>query len=220
MQFGGSDHWVNIVNGTELIKRYSNKIAYGLTTPLITLATGAKMGKTETGAVWLDKKLLSSYDYWQFWRNTDDRDVIKFLKMFTDLNVNEIDEIKNEDINQLKIKLANEATAMLHGKKDAEEAASTAKQTFEQNLSGDGLPTYKISKNKINNKLTILELISSTKIDISKSEIRRLIKGKAIKINNKTVEDEKYLIKNETFSENNFLKLSIGKKKHIKIQLN
>ena len=220
LQIGGSDQWGNIVNGTELIKRYSNKIAYGLTTPLITLATGAKMGKTETGAVWLDKKLLSSYDYWQFWRNTDDRDVIKFLKMFTDLNVNEIDEIKNEDINQLKIKLANEATAMLHGKKDAEEAASTAKQTFEQNLSGDGLPTYKISKNKINNKLTILELISSTKIDISKSEIRRLIKGKAIKINNKTVEDEKYLIKNETFSENNFLKLSIGKKKHIKIQLN
>ncbi len=220
LQIGGSDQWGNIVNGTELIKRYSNKIAYGLTTPLITLATGAKMGKTETGAVWLDKKLLSSYDYWQFWRNTDDRDVIKFLKMFTDLNVNEIDEIKNEDINQLKIKLANEATTMLHGKKDAEEAASTAKQTFEQNLSGDGLPTYKISKNKINNKLTILELISSTKIDISKSEIRRLIKGKAIKINNKTVEDEKYLIKNETFSENNFLKLSIGKKKHIKIQLN
>ena len=220
LQIGGSDQWGNIVNGTELIKRYSNKIAYGLTTPLITLATGAKMGKTETGAVWLDKKLLSSYDYWQFWRNTDDRDVIKFLKMFTDLNVNEIDEIKNEDINQLKIKLANEATAMLHGKKDAEEAASTAKQTFEQNLSGEGLPTYNISKNKINNKLTILELISSTKIDISKSEIRRLIKGKAIKINNKTVEDEKYLIKNETFSENNFLKLSIGKKKHIKIQLN
>ena len=220
LQIGGSDQWGNIVNGTELIKRYSNKIAYGLTTPLITLATGAKMGKTETGAVWLDKKLLSSYDYWQFWRNTDDRDVIKFLKMFTDLNVNEIVEIKNEDINQLKIKLANEATAMLHGKKDAEEAASTAKQTFEQNLSGDGLPTYKISKNKINNKLTILELISSIKIEISKSEIRRLIKGKAIKINNKTVEDEKYLIKNETFSENNFLKLSIGKKKHIKIQLN
>ena len=167
LQIGGSDQWGNIVNGTELIKRYSNKIAYGLTTPLITLATGAKMGKTETGAVWLDKKLLSSYDYWQFWRNTDDRDVIKFLKMFTDLNVNEIDEIKNEDINQLKIKLANEATAMLHGKKDSEEAASTAKQTFEQNLSGDGLPTYKISKNKINNKLTILELISSTKIDFS-----------------------------------------------------
>tara|TARA_Y100000590_G_scaffold373771_1_gene437799 strand:+ start:18 stop:1076 length:1059 start_codon:yes stop_codon:yes gene_type:complete len=220
LQIGGSDQWGNIVNGTELIKRYSNKIAYGLTTPLITLATGAKMGKTETGAVWLDKKLLSSYDYWQFWRNTDDRDVIKFLKMFTDLNVNEIVEIKNEDINQLKIKLANEATTMLHGKKDSEKAASTAKQTFEQNLSGDGLPTYNISKNKINNKLTILELISSTKIEISKSEIRRLIKGKAIKINNKTVEDEKYLIKNETFSENNFLKLSIGKKKHIKIQLN
>tara|TARA_Y100001970_G_scaffold217928_1_gene267088 strand:+ start:1417 stop:2649 length:1233 start_codon:yes stop_codon:yes gene_type:complete len=220
LQIGGSDQWGNIVNGTELIKRYSNKTAYGLTTPLITLATGAKMGKTESGAIWLDKKLLSPYDYWQFWRNTDDRDVIKFLKMFTDLDINEIDEISNEDINKLKIKLANEATTMLHGKKEAEKAEETAKKTFVQNLSGEGLPTYSISKEKVDDKLTIIELISLTKIQISKSEIRRLIKGNAIKINNKIIEDEKFVIKNESLKESNFLKISIGKKKHIKIQFN
>ena len=115
MQIGGSDQWGNIVNGVELIKRYSNKKVFGLTTPLITLASGVKMGKTEKGAVWLEKSLLSPYDYWQFWRNTDDRDVIKFLKMFTDLKVEKIDEIKNQNINNLKVILANEATLMLYG---------------------------------------------------------------------------------------------------------
>ena len=115
LQIGGSDQWGNIVNGVDLIKRYSSKQVFGLTTPLITLASGAKMGKTESGAVWLDKNLLSTYDYWQFWRNTDDRDVIKFLKMFTDLSIKKIEEIKNENINDLKILLANEATKMLHG---------------------------------------------------------------------------------------------------------
>ena len=117
LQIGGSDQWGNIVNGIELVKRYSSKQVFGLTTPLITLASGAKMGKSESGAIWLDEKLLSSYDYWQFWRNVDDRDVIKFLKMFTDININEINEIKDKDINQLKIKLANETTSMLHGKR-------------------------------------------------------------------------------------------------------
>ena len=218
LQIGGSDQWGNIINGTELIKRHSNNIAYGLTTPLITLAGGTKMGKTETGAIWLDKNLLSSYEYWQFWRNTDDNDVIKFLKMFTDLTIDEINKSKDNDINQLKIKLANEATTMLHGKKESEKAEETAKKTFEQNLSGEGLPTYSISKSKLNN-LTIVELVSLTKIQISKSEVRRLIKGSGIKINNKTIDDEKYLIKNESFNKDGFLKLSIGKKKHIKIEL-
>ena len=115
LQIGGSDQWGNIVNGVDLIKRYSSKEVFGLTTPLITLASGAKMGKTESGAVWLDKNLLSIYDYWQFWRNTDDRDVIKFLKIFTDLSLEKIEDIKNENINDLKILLANEATKMLHG---------------------------------------------------------------------------------------------------------
>ena len=127
MQIGGSDQWGNIVNGVELIKRHSSKQVFGLTTPLITLASGAKMGKTEKGAVWLDNKFLSSYNYWQFWRNTDDRDVIKFLKMFTDLELEKIEKFKNENINKLKIILANEATSLLHGKAAATKAEKTAK---------------------------------------------------------------------------------------------
>ena len=130
MQIGGSDQWGNIVNGVELIKRHSSKQVFGLTTPLITLASGSKMGKTEKGAVWLDKKLLSSYDYWQYWRNTDDRDVLKFLKMYTDLTLEKIEEIKNKDINQLKIILANECTKMLHGDKEAKLAKETAKKNI------------------------------------------------------------------------------------------
>ena len=219
LQIGGSDQWGNIVNGTELIKRYSNKQAYGLTTPLITLASGAKMGKTETGAVWLDEKLLSSYDYWQFWRNIDDRDVIKFLKMFTDLNIEEIENIKNEDINQLKIKLANETTSMLHGKKAAVNSEQAAKEAFSGNSLGSNLPTIKIRSKDINKSLTIIELVVLSKLENSKSEIRRLIKGNAIKLNDQIISDEKLIINNKLFK-NNYLKLSIGKKRHIKVELN
>ena len=219
LQIGGSDQWGNIVNGTELIKRHSNKQAYGLTTPLITLASGAKMGKTETGAVWLDEKLLSSYDYWQFWRNIDDRDVIKFLKMFTDLNIEEIENIKNEDINQLKIKLANETTSMLHGKKAAVNSEQAAKEAFSGNSLGSNLPTIKIKSKDINKSLTIIELVVLSKLENSKSEIRRLIKGNAIKLNDQIISDEKLIINNKLFK-NNYLKLSIGKKRHIKVELN
>ena len=219
LQIGGSDQWGNIVNGTELIKRYSNKQAYGLTTPLITLASGAKMGKTETGAVWLDEKLLSSYDYWQFWRNIDDRDVIKFLKMFTDLNIEEIENIKNEDINQLKIKLANETTSMLHGKKAAVNSEQAAKEAFSGNSLGSNLPTIKIQSKDINKSLTIIKLVVLSKLENSKSEIRRLIKGNAVKLNDQIISDEKLIINNKLFK-NNYLKLSIGKKRHIKVELN
>ena len=219
LQIGGSDQWGNIVNGTDLIKRHSNKQTYGLTTPLITLASGAKMGKTETGAIWLDKKLLSPYDYWQFWRNVDDRDVIKFLKMFTDLNVDEINKIKDEDINQLKIKLANEATSMLHGKDEALSAEKTAKKTFEENSLGEDLPSVDIQLNNENSSINIVDLIILSKIENSKSEIRRLIKGKGVRINNKIIIDEKFLIQKKSFGNNSFLKLSIGKKKHLKIKL-
>ena len=219
LQIGGSDQWGNIVNGTELIKRYLNKQTYGLTTPLITLASGAKMGKTENGAVWLDKKLLDPYDYWQFWRNVDDRDVIKFLKMFTDLSLDEINEIKNENINELKIKLANETTSLLHGKDASFEAEQTAKETFEGNLIGKNLPSIKISNKDLNKGLNIIDLIMLSKLVGSKSEIRRLINGKAIKLNNKIVVDDKFYIKNEIFNNNEFIKLSIGKKKHIKVEL-
>jgi tyrosyl-tRNA synthetase len=219
LQIGGSDQWGNIVNGVELIKRYSNKQSYGLTTPLITLASGAKMGKSENGAIWLDKKILSTYDYWQFWRNTDDRDVLKFLKIFTDLENNEIEDAKNKDINELKILLANEATTMLHGKKAAQDSKQAAKEAFSGNSLGANLPSISIKIKDLEKQIDIIELVILTKLETSKSEIKRLIKGKAIKINDKLITDEKLIIKNEFFHEN-YLKLSIGKKRHIKVELN
>ena len=177
------------------------------------------MGKTETGAVWLDKNLLSPYDYWQFWRNVDDGDVIKFLKMFTDLRTEEIDKIKDEDINQLKIKLANETTSMLHGKKAAQNSEQAAKEAFSGTSLGSNLPTIKIKTKDISEKFTIIDLVILSKFEKSKSEIRRLIKGNAIKLNDKIVYDEKLIINNKLF-QNDYLKLSIGKKRHIKIELN
>ncbi len=218
LQIGGSDQWGNIVNGVELIKRHSNKQAYGLTTPLITLASGAKMGKTESGAVWLDKKFLSPYDYWQFWRNIDDRDVLKFMKIFTDLDNNEIEKIQNQDINQQKIILANEATSMLHGEKEAKACEETAKKTFSENLLGSELPSILISNNQLDKSLNIVELIILSKLESSKSEIRRLIKGNGVKINNQVVDNEKFIIKKELF-ENKSVKLSLGKKRHVKVNL-
>ena len=218
LQIGGSDQWGNIVNGTELIKRYSGKQAYGLTTPLITLASGAKMGKTESGAVWLDEKLLSSYNYWQFWRNVDDRDVIKFLKMFTDLDIREIERMKNDNINELKTKLANEATSMLHGKKAAKNSEQAAKEAFSGNLLGSKLPSIKINFRDIEKKITIVDLVILSNLEKSKSEIRRLIYGNAIRLNDKIISDDKLIISDELFS-NNYLKLSVGKKRHIKVVL-
>ncbi len=218
LQIGGSDQWGNIVNGVDLIKRYSSNQAYGLTTPLITLASGAKMGKTETGAIWLDKKFLSSYDYWQFWRNTDDRDVIKFLKFFTDLKVEEIENLKNNNINELKILLANKTTEMLHGKDEAKKAENIARETFSDNSSGSNLPSIKIKENLINKEFNIIDLIILSKLEKSKSEIRRLIKGNAIKINNEVINDERFVINKKLFNEN-YCKLSIGKKRHLKIEL-
>ena len=219
LQIGGSDQWGNIVNGVDLIKRYSGNQVFGLTTPLITLASGAKMGKTETGAIWLDKKFLSPYDYWQFWRNTDDRDVVKFLKIFTDLEIDEIEKIKNDDINGLKILLANKATEMLHGKEEAEKSEKTAKEAFTQNSDGANLPTINIKKSTVEETINIIDLIIITKLEKSKSEIRRLIKNNGIKINNEVISDENLKINLDNFK-NDYLKLSIGKKRHLKIELN
>ena len=215
LQIGGSDQWGNIVNGVDLIKRYSSKEVFGLTTPLITLASGAKMGKTESGAVWLDKNLLSTYDYWQFWRNTDDRDVTKFLKMFTDLSLEKIDEIKNENINDLKILLANEATKMLHGEIETKKVEELAKSTFRENSTGEHLPSVKIGSDLIGED--IISLIEHVNSELSKSEIRRLIKNNGIKIDNEKIEDEKLLISKKLFESKGFIKLSVGKKKHFKI---
>ena len=218
LQIGGSDQWGNIVNGVELIKRHSNKQAYGLTTPLITLASGAKMGKTESGAVWLDKKFLSPYDYWQFWRNTDDRDVLKFLKIFTDLDTEEIEKIKTQDINKLKITLANKATSMLYGDEESKKSENTAKKTFSENSLGSELPSFSIDKSQLDKDFNIIDLVILSKLESSKSEIRRLIKNNGIKINNQLINDDKLIITKKLFDKN-FIKLSLGKKRHIKIDL-
>ncbi len=220
LQIGGSDQWGNIINGVELIKRYSNKNVFGLTTPLITSASGTKMGKTESGAIWLDKKLLSAYDYWQFWRNTDDKDVIKFLKFFTDIELSEIQSIEKENINELKILLANKATSMLHGNKEAKKSELAAKEAFSGSLLGLNMPLVKIKKEILDIQNTnIIDLVILSKLEKSKSEIRRLIKGNAIKLNDQIISNEKLLIKDE-ISKSETLKLSIGKKRHIKIKIN
>ena len=218
LQIGGSDQWGNIVNGVDLIKRNSAKKVFGLTTPLITLASGAKMGKTENGAIWLDKKFLSPYDYWQFWRNTDDRDVIKFLKIFTDIDVNEIENLNETNINKLKVLLANKTTELLHGKKESIDAEKIAKEAFSENSSGSNLPSVQLKRSILNKSFSIVELIIFSKLESSKSEVRRLIKGNAIKINDNIILDEKFTVEENMFK-NNYLKLSIGKKRHLKIKL-
>jgi tyrosyl-tRNA synthetase len=220
LQIGGSDQWGNIVNGTDLIRRILQKEAYGLTSPLITLSSGAKMGKTETGAIWLNEDQLSPYEYWQFWRNTDDRDVKKFLNYFTEIETKEVEIIfnKEKNINNLKILLANEATKILHGKNAAIKAQKTAKDTFEKGGLGSDLPEIKVKTNEIKKGINILDFISENKILTSKSEARRAIANKGIKINDIVIEDEKKLIQLKDFK-NNILKFSYGKKKHFLIKI-
>ena len=159
---------------------------------------------------------MSSYDYWQFWRNTDDRDVIKFIKFFTDIEVAEIDKFKEKDINELKTLLANEATTMLHGQKAAKESEQAAREAFSGNSLGSNSPSIKINKEDIDKKLGIIDLVILSELENSKSEIRRLIKGNAIKINDQIISDEKLIINYSLFSEN-YLKLTLGKKRHLKI---
>ena len=221
LQIGGSDQWGNIVNGVELIKRQNKKQVFGLTTPLITNSSGQKMGKTEKGAVWLDKKMLSPYDYWQFWRNTDDKDVFNFLKLFTDLNLGQITELEknNKDINKLKILLANETTTMLHGAEAAKESEITAQRTFVDKSIGKNLPIVKIKKNSISNGMNILDIVLLTTLANSKGEIRRMIKNNGLKINNEIINDETKIIDQDNFDENNNMKVSHGKKQHVIIRI-
>ena len=221
LQMGGSDQWGNIVNGVELIRRILHKEAFGLTTPLITLSSGAKMGKTEKGAVWLDKKMFSPYDYWQFWRNTADEDVKKFLKYFTEIENDELSSKieKEKDINKLKILLANEATAILHGSKAAKESEETAKATFIQGGIGKNIPEKKLSKEMILKGINIIDLISQNGLTSSKSDARRILKNRGIKINDKIVDDEKKVLNLKDFSNNNYIKLSVGKKTHLKVTI-
>ena len=221
LQIGGSDQWGNIVNGVDLIKRKNKKQAYGLTTPLITLSSGAKMGKTETGAIWLDKKMLSPYDYWQFWRNTDDKDVMNFLRLFTDLNLDQISQLEknNQDINKLKILLANEATTMLHGSKAAKESETTAQKTFKDKSIGKNLPVVKVKKNSITDGMNVLDLVLLTTLANSKGEIRRMIKNNGLKINNEVVSDETKIIDQNNFDQDNNMKVSHGKKQHVIVKI-
>ncbi len=220
LQIGGSDQWGNIVNGVDLIRRKLQKEAYGLTSPLITLASGAKMGKTEKGAIWLNEDKLSSYDYWQFWRNTDDRDVKRFLKFFTEIQPKEIDAIfeKEKNINNLKVLLANEATKILHGEKASRKAELTAKKTFEEGGVGSDLPEIEIKSEEIEKGFNILDFIANFKILSSKSEARRAIANKGIKINDTIIENEKRVLEFKDFR-NKILKLSYGKKKHYLIKI-
>ena len=214
LQLGGSDQWGNIVNGVDLIRRIQKKEAFGLTSPLITLSSGAKMGKTEKGAVWLDEKLFSPYDYWQFWRNSDDKDVHRFLKFFTDTDINTISKLKEtKDINELKITLANETTKILHGKVHSSKAEKIAADVFKFGKINENLPLKKISKKNIETGMKLLELLVENKIMSSKSEARRAINNKGVKINDLLVADENKTLNLSDFKDEN-LKISFGKKKH------
>jgi len=220
LQIGGSDQWGNIVSGVDLIRRLTQKTSYGLTTPLITLASGAKMGKTEKGAIWLNKDLLSPYDYWQFWRNTDDRDVEKFLNYFTEINTNKIKNLidTEKNINNLKILLANEATKILHGKEASKIAEQTARETFKEKGLSQGLPEIKLNKKDINSGIKLLDFLVKNKIMSSKSEGRRIINNKGLKIDDIVVQDENKIFNQLDFKKN-FVKLSLGKKKHFLIKV-
>ena len=220
LQIGGSDQWGNIVNGVDLIRRIMQKESFGITSPLITLASGAKMGKTEKGAIWLNEDLLSSYDYWQFWRNTDDRDVKRFLYFFTEMSEKEIENLCNNEnnINNLKIRLANEATKILHGASASRKAELSAKKTFEGGGSGSALPEIKIKSIDINNGIKFLDFLSKNKITSSKSEARRTIANKGLKIDNVIVDDENKVLYKDDFKKN-MLKVSFGKKKHYLVKI-
>ena len=222
LQIGGSDQWGNIINGVELVRKINQKESFGLTTPLITLSSGAKMGKTEDGAIWLSDELLSPYDYWQFWRNTNDADVKRFLKYFTEIDSDKLEKISNSEknINNLKILLANEATKILHGEKKSQESENTAKETFAGGGVGENLPVILIKKSFLKDGINVVDFLNYIKILNSKSEIRRTIIEKGIKINDIIVTDEKKIIDLKYFTEKNYIKVSHGKKKHFKIKLN
>lgn len=209
LQMGGSDQWGNIVNGMELGRRMDGAQLYGLTTPLITLADGGKMGKTASGAVWLNEDMLSSYDYWQFWRNTQDADVGKFLRLFTDIDLNEIsrlEKLEGAEINEAKIILANAATEMARGKDAAVSAAQTASDTFAKGQSGTDLPEYEVEGTEI----ALLEAMLALGFILSKGEGKRLIKGGGAKVNDIAITDERHIIA----AGNQPVKISAGKKKH------
>jgi tyrosyl-tRNA synthetase len=215
LQMGGSDQWGNIVNGIDLGRRMGTHQLYALTSPLITLSSGAKMGKTASGAVWLNADMRSPYDYWQFWRNTEDADVARFLKLFTILPMAEIKKLEalgGAEINEAKKVLANAATALLHGEAAAYAAAETARKTFEEGASAAGLPTVTID---LSQDIGILSALVQAGLASSNGEAKRSIQGGAIKVNDIAVSDEKLMLSQSDLNADGAIKLSMGKKKHV-----
>jgi tyrosyl-tRNA synthetase len=222
LQLGGSDQWGNIVQGIDLGRRLLDVELFGFTCPLITTASGTKMGKTATGAVWLKAERLSPYEYYQFWRNTEDADVVPFLKLFTDLPLEEIarlEQLGGAEINEVKKVLALEATTLLHGSQAANNAAETARSTFEQGGVGDSLPSIEIPHAELTDGVLILALLQRTSLAASNGEARRLIRGGGAKINDNKIEDENLTV-NIQFVSNGIIKLSAGKKRHAIVRVN
>ena len=221
LQMGGSDQWGNIINGIELGRRAAERELYGLTTPLITTASGAKMGKTAAGAVWLRPERYSPYDYWQFWRNTEDADVGRFLKLFTTLPLDEItrlDALQGSEINDAKKVLATSATALLHGADAAREAAETSEKTFESGVTADGLPTTDVPKAELESGIALFALLARAGLAGSNSEGRRLIKGGGARVNDVAVAEETAEITADSINDDGVIKLSAGKKRHALIR--
>jgi tyrosyl-tRNA synthetase len=214
LQIGGSDQWGNIVAGVELARRAEVRTLFGLTTPLLTTASGIKMGKTARGAVWLNAERLSPYEYWQFWRNTEDDDVGRFLRLFTELDLARIEELEHGDVNEAKKVLATEATALCHGREAAEAAAETARAVFEGGGSGSELPQTEVPRNELVRGMPAFELFSLTGLAASNGEARRLIRGGGARINDRVVDNETKPVTVADLDEKGVLKLSAGRKRH------
>ncbi|TAK49315.1 MAG: tyrosine--tRNA ligase [Xanthobacteraceae bacterium] len=218
LQMGGSDQWGNIVNGIDLGRRMANAQLFALTTPLLTTASGAKMGKTAAGAVWLNADRVSPYDYWQFWRNTEDGDVVRFLKLFTVLPLDEIARLaalQGAEINEAKKVLATEATALMHGGKAAEEAEATARKTFEEGQLAQSLPTVEIPRAELDAGFGVLNAFVKAGLVASNGEARRQIKAGGIRVNDQAVTDEKAALSAASLTPEGVVKLSLGKKRHV-----
>ncbi|GLQ07553.1 tyrosine--tRNA ligase [Sneathiella chinensis] len=217
LQIGGSDQWGNIVNGTELGRRTNSFELYGLTTPLLTTASGTKMGKTLSGAVWLNEDMLSPYEYWQFWRNTEDADVGKFLRLFTELPLDEIarlEKLEGAELNEAKKVLANECTALAHSREAAEAAAETARKTFELGELSEDLPTTEIPKAELDEGIPAFALFNRVGLSASSSEARKLIKGGGARLNDEKISDEGLVLTSADVNTSGRIKLSAGKKRH------
>ena len=218
LQMGGSDQWGNIVTGIDLTRRVDSQEIFGLTSPLITTASGAKMGKTAGGAIWLNEERLSAFDFWQFWRNTEDADVGRFLRLFTELPTAEIEKLEaleGADINSAKIILANEATRLCHGEDAAQKAEATARQTFSEGALADGLPELEIARSKLS-ETSLIDVFSAPELKLagSRGEVRRLIKGGGAKLNGKAVQDGEASLQDTDFDADGKAQISAGKKRH------